>query len=79
MHKRSVTAPAVPQQDSEHTFDRWLDEGQQRLGRSWAGLFATGVLGGLDVGVGVLALLLVEHATGNLLLGGWRFRSASSH
>ncbi|MFN2495897.1 MAG: formate/nitrite transporter family protein [Pseudonocardiaceae bacterium] len=73
MSERSTTAPAVPQQDTEQTFDRLLDEGRQRLGRSWAGLCATGFLGGLDVGVGVLALLLVEHATHNLLLGGLAF------
>ena len=35
------------------------------LGRSWLQLIATGLLGGLDIGVGVLALLLVEHLTGN--------------
>ncbi|HEU0088015.1 MAG TPA: formate/nitrite transporter family protein [Pseudonocardiaceae bacterium] len=73
MSERSATAPAVPQQDAERTFDRLLDEGRQRLGRSWAGLTATGLLGGLDVGVGVLALLLVEHATHSLLLGGLAF------
>jgi formate-nitrite transporter family protein len=73
MRERSATAPAVPQQDTEETFERLLNEGRQRLGRSWAGLFATGFLGGLDVGVGVLGLLLVEHATHNLLLGGVAF------
>ncbi|MBW0008899.1 MAG: formate/nitrite transporter family protein, partial [Pseudonocardiales bacterium] len=55
------------------TFDRLVEEGEQRLGRSWLGLAATGFLGGLDVGVGVLALLLVEHATGSVLLGGVAF------
>src|SRR5918999_2197404 len=73
MSDRSTTSPAVPQQDSERTFDRLVDEGQQRLGRSWSGLLATGFLGGLDVGVGVLALLLVERVTHNILLGGLAF------
>jgi formate-nitrite transporter family protein len=63
----------VPQQDSERTFDRLVYEGQQRLGRSWSGFFPAGFLGGLGVGVGVLALLLVESATHNVLLGGLAF------
>ncbi len=45
MSDRSATSPAVPQQDSERNFDRLIDEGQQRLGRSWPGLCATGFLG----------------------------------
>lgn len=73
MSDRSATTPAVPQRDTERTFDRLVVEGQQRLGRSWSGLLATGFLGGLDVGVGVLALLLVEHTTHSVLLGGLAF------
>ncbi|MDQ3989267.1 MAG: formate/nitrite transporter family protein [Actinomycetota bacterium] len=73
MSSQDVTEPDVAQQDTERTFDRLVDEGQQRLGRSWPGLIATGLLGGLDIGVGVLALLLVEHATGSKLLGGLAF------
>jgi len=73
MTERSAITPKVPQQESEQTFDRLLDEGEQRLGRSWTGLVSTGLLGGLDVGVGVLALLLVEHATHNVLLAGLAF------
>lgn len=68
-----MSTPDVPQQDTEDTFDRLLDEGEQRLGRSWLGLLATGFLGGVDVSVGVLALLLVEHSTDNPLLGGLAF------
>lgn len=70
MSDRSATTPTVPQQETEQTFDRLVTEGRQRLGRSWSGLLATGFLGGLDVGVGVLALLLMEHATHSVLLGG---------
>jgi formate/nitrite transporter FocA (FNT family) len=70
MTDRSATSPAVPQEDTERTFDRLVDEGTQRLGRSWSGLLATGFLGGLDVGIGVLALLLIEEATHSVLLGG---------
>ncbi|HEX2299535.1 MAG TPA: formate/nitrite transporter family protein, partial [Pseudonocardiaceae bacterium] len=53
--------------------DRLVDEGEQRLGRSWPGLLTTGFVGGFDVGVGVLALLLVEQATHSVLLGGLAF------
>ncbi|MGH3942197.1 MAG: formate/nitrite transporter family protein [Pseudonocardiaceae bacterium] len=69
----TVADPEVPQQDPEDTFDRLVEEGEQRLGRSWPGLISTGVLGGFDVGVGVLALLLVEQATHSVLLGGLAF------
>ena len=69
----SAADPSVPQQDSEDTFDRLVEEGEQRLGRSWPGLITTGFLGGFDVGVGVLALLLVEQATHSVLLGGLAF------
>ncbi len=73
MTQREAAEPDIPQQDSEETFDRLVDEGEQRLGRSLIGLTATGFLGGLDVGIGVLALLLVEHATHSVLLGGLAF------
>ena len=65
--------PEVAPRDEEETFDRTVDEGRQRLGRSWLQLIATGLLGGLDVGVGVLALLLVEHLTGDPLLSALAF------
>lgn len=70
-----ATQPDVSQAGTERTFDRLIDEGEQRLGRSTLGLLATGFLGGLDVGVGVLALLLVEQATHSVLLAGLAFSS----
>lgn len=57
----------------ERGFDRTLEEGRRRLQRSWPALLATGLVGGIDVGTGVLALLLVEHLTGSKLLGGLAF------
>jgi formate-nitrite transporter family protein len=65
--------PEVNPREEERTFERLVDEGRQRLGRSWIQLIATGLLGGLDVGVGVLAYLLVEHLTGNSLLAALAF------
>jgi formate/nitrite transporter FocA (FNT family) len=55
------------------TFHRTVTDGEQRLTRSWPGLLSTGVVGGLDVGVGVLGLLLVKEATGSVLLAGLAF------
>ncbi len=43
------------------------------MSRGVAPLLATGLVGGIDVGTGVLALLLVEHQTHNKLLGGLAF------
>lgn len=55
------------------TFRRSVDDGAVRLSRKWSNLFATGFVGGVDVGLGVLALLLVESATGSRLLGALAF------
>lgn len=65
--------PDVAPRDEEDTFDRTVDEGQQRLGRSWVQLITTGFLGGFDVGVGVLAFLLVQELTHDELLAGLAF------
>jgi formate/nitrite transporter FocA (FNT family) len=70
-----ATQPDVSQEGTERTVDRLIDEGEQRLGRSTLGLLSTGLLGGLDVGVGILALLIVEQATHNVLLAGLAFSS----
>lgn len=55
------------------TFERTVADGEYRLNRSGRNLLATGLVGGLDVGVGILALLLVKAETGSLLLGGLAF------
>ena len=60
-------------QELTETFLRTVAEGEHRLTRSWPGLLATGVVGGLDVGLGVLGLLLVKEATGSVLLAGLAF------
>jgi formate/nitrite transporter FocA (FNT family) len=49
-------------------FLRAVDEGEVRLGRTPAQLFATGAVGGIDVGVGVFALFIVTEQTGSHLL-----------
>jgi len=57
----------------QSAFRRSVDDGQTRLGRSWPNLFATGFIGGIDIGIGVLALLVVEAETGSRVLGALAF------
>src|SRR3954466_8968173 len=68
-----MASPAVAQQDTEDTFDRLVEEGRQRLGRTWTGVPATAVLGVIDVGAGALALLIVEQQTHSVVLAGLAF------
>jgi formate/nitrite transporter FocA (FNT family) len=64
---------AVAEEDVENTLLQVLDEGRRRLSRRTLPLLATGLVGGIDVGTGVLALLLVESQTQSKLLGGLAF------
>src|SRR3954451_4734627 len=68
-----MTSPVVAQQDSEETFDRVVEEGRQRLGRTWTGLTATALLGGIDVGAGAIALLIVQNQTHSVVLAALAF------
>jgi formate-nitrite transporter family protein len=54
-------------------FDRTVEEGTRRLIRTWPGLLATGWVGGMDVGIGVMALALVKQQSGSALLGSVAF------
>ena len=65
--------PAVAEKPVEDTLTRAIDEGRRRISRRTWPLLATGLLGGIDVGTGVLALLFVEHETGSALLAGLAF------
>jgi formate/nitrite transporter FocA (FNT family) len=57
----------------EDAFRRIVDEGSQRLHRSWREVLTTGFFGGTEVAMGVLAYLAVLQATGNPLLAGLAF------
>jgi formate/nitrite transporter FocA (FNT family) len=57
----------------EEAFDRLVSEGSNRLDRPLVPLLATGFVGGIDVGVGVLAYLVVDHETGQPLLAAAAF------
>jgi formate/nitrite transporter FocA (FNT family) len=64
---------SVAEKEVEETFLRTVDEGRRRMSRGLVPLLATGLVGGIDVGTGVLALVLVESTTHNKLLGGLAF------
>ena len=57
-----VTAPTGSREEPEleETYDRLIEEGHERLDRPLLPLLATGFLGGIDVGVGVLMFLVVK-------------------
>lgn len=47
--------------------------GADRLNRSWRALIVTGLFGGIDVALGIMAMVLVRQATGSAILGGLAF------
>ncbi|MEE6272038.1 formate/nitrite transporter family protein [Georgenia wangjunii] len=55
------------------SFHVTVEEGAERLHRGWRALVTTGVFGGLEIGLGVLAFLAVLDATGSHLLAGLAF------
>jgi formate/nitrite transporter FocA (FNT family) len=57
----------------EAAFNRMVDEGSQRLHRSWREVMVTGFFGGTEVAIGVLAYLSVLNETHNQLLAGVAF------
>jgi formate/nitrite transporter FocA (FNT family) len=54
-------------------FDAIVQEGAQRLHRTWREVLTTGLAGGLEVAIGVLALVAVYAETGSHLLAGLAF------
>jgi formate/nitrite transporter FocA (FNT family) len=57
----------------EEAYERLVAEGHERLDRPLLSLLSTGLLGGVDVGVGVLTYLVVRAETGNPLLAAMAF------
>ena len=68
-----VATEGEVEQELLDSFDASVEEGIKRLSRSGTNLAATGLMAGLDVGFGVLALLYVQWETGSELLGGLAF------
>ncbi len=72
--KRELGDSDSPIEDElEDAFNRMIDEGAQRLHRTWREVVVTGFFGGTEVAMGVLAYLSVLHATGDPLLAGLAF------
>jgi formate/nitrite transporter FocA (FNT family) len=64
----------APEEDElAQAFDRIVSQGAQRLHRTWREVLTTGLAGGLEVGIGVAALLAVSAETGSHLLAGLAF------
>ncbi len=57
----------------DHALDRIVSDGTPRLLQSWQATVATGIVAGLEVGLGVLALLYTKRATGSQELAGLAF------
>lgn len=57
----------------QHTLTESVEEGLFRLNRTWSSLLATGVVGGIDVSIGVYAMLLIKTNNGSDLLGALGF------
>lgn len=63
--------PIEPKLDD--TFSRIVEEGEQRLTRDWSAMVSTGLMAGMEVGIGILAMLIVIERTGSKMLGGLAF------
>lgn len=61
------------EEEIEESFDRTVDEGAQRLNRTFPDVLITGLFGGFEIGIGVIAYLAVLHETDNHLLAGLAF------
>lgn len=66
-------APPAIEPKLDDAFTRIVEEGERRLGRDWIEMASTGVTAGLEVGIGILVLLVVEQRTGDKMLGGLAF------
>ena len=61
------------EEELHEEFNATVSEGEERLKRTHRGLVVTGLFGGIDVGLGIMAMLAVMHATGSTLLAGLAF------
>src|SRR5699024_1847823 len=57
----------------ETAFNQIVEEGAERLHRTWRAMGTTGFSGGLEIGIGVMGYLAVLHETGSHLLAGLPF------
>lgn len=75
LHDSNLTSKPGERDDSEveEAFERLMVQGQERLARPLVPLVATGLLGGIDVAVGVLIYLVVLTETGSSLVAALAF------
>ena len=76
MGPRKFTPPNpfhINDEDVSEALDRQIEEGTTRLSRPFTALVATGVMGSLEIGVGLLAQYTVYSATGSDMLGALGF------
>lgn len=72
--RRDIGDSDAPVEDElAASFDNTVTEGAERLHRTFRALVITGLFGGLEIGVGVMAYLAVLHQTGDHLLAGLAF------
>jgi formate/nitrite transporter FocA (FNT family) len=72
--RREIGERDEPVEDElAESFDSTVQEGAERLHRTWRAILITGFFGGVEVGLGVMAYLAVLHETGDHLLAGLAF------
>ena len=72
--RRRVGRNDGPVEDElERSFDAVVTEGSERLHRTGRAILITGLFGGIEVSVGIMAMLAVLHQTDNHLLAGLAF------
>jgi formate/nitrite transporter FocA (FNT family) len=72
--RREIGESDGPVEDElQGSFDNTVTEGAERLHRTLRATIITGLFGGFEIGLGVLAYLAVLHETGNHLLAGLAF------
>ncbi|TYC99918.1 formate/nitrite transporter family protein [Arthrobacter echini] len=72
--RRQLGDSDAPVEDElKESFDKTVDEGAERLHRTTRTILVTGVFGGFEIGLGIMAYLAVLHETGNELLAGLAF------
>ncbi len=72
--RRQIGESDAPVEDElKESFDKTITEGAERLHRTLRAILVTGVFGGFEIGLGIMAYLAVMHETGNHLLAGLAF------
>lgn len=72
--RRELGDTDAPVEDElKESFDNTVEEGAERLHRTFRNILVTGVFGGFEIGLGIMAYLAVLHETGDHLLAGLAF------